>query len=202
MTTIAGRRSLILAAGLALLAPMLVSPAPAAGAGRAAPAETVVGIWPPAQRAAARALIEKYGRPAQYDSHALAWFNNGIWKRTVIFRRSPYRGKARDKDFLQQSVGYIVPADKIAALKRFDPRLDVSQTAGEMTFTSDREATNLLALNLADEIVTGRRSVASARAFFMRTSILAASGKSSPYRKDLRFGVDNSRYMTPGGSDR
>lgn len=202
MMIIGGRRARGLAAGSILVAALTLVPARPARAGKAAPPETVVEIWPPAQRAAARALIEKYGRPAQYDSHALAWFNNGIWKRTIIYRRGQTRGKNRDREFLQQTVGYIVPADKIAALTKFDQRLEVSQTAGEMTFTSDREATNLLALNLADEIVTGKRTVASARAFFLRTTILAAAGKSSPYRRDLRFGVDNARYMTPGGADR
>src|SRR6185312_4785591 len=59
----------------------------------------------------ARALIDKYGRPAQFDSNALAWFNNGIWKRTIVYRRGPIAGPNRDKQFLSQSVGYIVPAD-------------------------------------------------------------------------------------------
>ena len=202
MVIIGGRRVRGLAAGSVLVAALALVPARPALAGKAAPAETVVEIWPPAQRATARALIDKYGRPAQYDSHALAWFNNGIWKRTVVYRYGLRGGKHRDREFLQQTVGYIVPADKIEALKKFDQRLEVSQTAGEMTFTSDREATNLLALNLADEIVTGKRTVASARAFFLRTSLLSAAGKSSPYRRDLRFGVDNSRFMTPGGADR
>jgi len=202
MMTNGARRLLSLAGGLLLPVPAALGAAPQERTDKAAAPEVVVGIWPAAQRATARALIDKYGRPAQYDSHALAWFNNGIWKKTVIYRRSPLQGPNRDKEFLQQSVGYIVPADKIAALKKFDKRLEVSQTAGEMTFTSDREATNLLALNLADEIVTGKRTVASARAFFMRTTVLAAAGKSSPYRRDLRFNVDNNRYMTPGGADR
>ena len=184
----------LLLAGLALL--------PSAMAGEPATPETVVTIWPAAPRAVARALIEKYGLPEQYDSHALAWFNNGVWKRTIVYRFSPRKDKNHEHEFLQQTVGYIVPADKMEALKKFDRRLEVSQTAGEMTFTSDREATNLLALNLADEIVTGKRTVASARAFFLRTTVLAAAGKSSPYRRDLRFDADNSRYMTPGGADR
>lgn len=202
MIDIGARRIRGLAAGLALLAAPAFAAARGVRGEKAASPEVVVGIWPAPQRAAARALIDKYGHPEQYDSHALAWFNNGIWKRTVVYRKGPLPGPNRDKQFLQQTVGYIVPADKIAALKKFDKRLEVSQTAGEMTFTSDREATNLLALNLADEIVTGKRTVASARAFFMRTTVLAAAGKSSPYRKDLRFNVDNSRYMTPGGADR
>ena len=202
MEIIGGRGIRSLAAGVALLVPLLLASVGSARAGGAAAPETVITIWPPAQRAAARALIEKYGRPAQFDSDALAWFDNGIWKRTIVFRKGLRRARGRDKDFLQQTVGYIVPADKVAALKRFDSRLEVSQTAGEMTFTSDREATNLLALNLADEIVTGKRSVASARAFFTRTTLLAVSGKSSSYREKLRFGVDNSRYMTPSGADR
>lgn len=201
---IIGRRGIrSLAAGLGLLA--LIAFASTGTARAAAPAtpETIIRHWPAAERAAAGALIEKYGRPAQFDRHALVWFNNGSWKRTIVYRKGLHRAaKGPDTDFLQQTVGYIVPNDKIAELKRFDSRIEVTPSAGELTFTSDREATNLLALNLADEIVVGKRSVAGARAFFAKTSRLAASGKSSPYSDKLRFDADNARYMTPTGADR
>ena len=197
------RRWIRCLAGAGLLALAVRAPAGAALVRKPATPEAVIRTWPAAQRAVSRALIEKYGPPGQYDAHALAWFNNGPWKRTVVYRKGRRRSaRGTYRDFLQQTVGYIVPDDKIAALRKFDRRLEVSPTAGELSFTSDREATNLLALNLADEIVVGKRSVAGARAYFAKSARLAASGKSSPYRERLRFGVDNSRYMTPTGGDR
>jgi hypothetical protein len=190
------------AAGLALLA-LLVWPATKiAHAAAAQTPESIIRSWPVAERAAAGAMLAKYGPPSQFDRRALVWFNTGNWKRTIVYRQPLHHSaKAPGKDFLQQSVGYIVPDDKINLVKRFNSRLEVSPTAGELTFASDSEATNLLALNLADEIVVGKRSVAQAREFFAKTSRLAASGKSSAYMDGLRFDIDNNRYMTPTGAD-
>jgi hypothetical protein len=188
-------------AGFGLLALAAFAP-PRTVAGGALGAEAVIRNWPVPSRVTAEAMIGKYGPPDQFDRHALAWFNNGNWKRTIVFRKSPPRSaRLPGKYFLQQTIGYIVPNDKLAALKKFDRRLEVSQTAGELTFASNSEATNFIALNLADEIVVGKKNVAQAREAFAKTTRLAASGKSSPYQKGLQFDVDNTRYMTPTGAD-
>lgn len=192
------------AASLGLLT-MLIW-ASAADKPKAAPAgtpEDVIMRWPPRSRNAAGLLLEKYGRPDQYDRNTLVWFNNGEWKRTIVRRRVQHPDPAVVRtDFLEQTIGYMVPSDKLADLKRFNPRLEASQTAGELTFASDSEEKNRLALNLADEIVTGRRGVADARAVYLKTSRLAASGKSSPLLESLQFEADNTRVMTPTGADR
>jgi hypothetical protein len=46
---------------------------------------------------------------------------------------------------------------------------------------------NFLALNIADEIIRGRRDVRGAIAFYRRTLDLAAAGKTSPYMTRLLF---------------
>ena len=193
-----------IASRIGLLAFILCAATGAARAADAAPAtpEAIIRTWPAREKAAAGAMLEKYGKPSQFDRHTLVWFNNGTWKRTIVYRKDLHPSKSMpDKDFLQQTIGYIVPNDKLADLKRFNKSLEVSTTAGELTFTSDKEATNLLALNLADEIVVGKRTVGDARAFFAKTSRLAASGKSSPYTEALHFDVDNTRFMAPTGAD-
>ena len=202
MKTITRPGSRSLTAAFGLLAVLVCAAIGTALAAAPATPQSIIRSWPEAERTAAGAMIEKYGKPSQFDHRALVWFNNGRWKRTIVYRNGLHRGgPARGKVFLEQSIGYIIPNDKLAELKRFDRRLDVSPTAGELTFTSDSEATNLLALNLADEIVVGKRSVADARAYFAKTSRLAASGKSSPYLDGLRFDVDINRYMSPTGGD-
>lgn len=163
--------------------------------------EQVIAQWPARQRALGRAMLEKYGRPNQFDQNSLVWFNNGFWKRTIVYRRPP-RGRAKAPEALQQTIAYLVPHDRIPALKTFDPALEVSPTAGEISYTSDSEAKNRLALNLADEVVTGRRTAAQARRFFDMTSRLSLSGKSSPYMDKLMFEVDNTRAVAPTGADR
>lgn len=184
--------------------------APSGEAGRraalSAPAESpeaVIARWPPRSRNAAGLLLEKYGRPDQYDRDTLVWFNNGEWKRTIVHRRVRHADPAVVRtDFVEQTIGYMVPTEKLADLKRFNPRLEASLTAGELTFASESEAKNRLALNLADEIVTGKRGVADARAVYLRTSRLAASGKSSSLLESLQFEADNTRVMIPTGADR
>lgn len=187
-------------------APAPKSAAPAPQSAVALPGETPESIimrWPPRSRNAAGLLLEKYGTPDQFDRNTLVWFNNGEWKKTIVRRNISHRDPTgKNKDYLEQTVGYLVPADKVADLKRFSPMIEVSATAGELTFASESESRNRLALNLADEIVTGKRGVADARALFLKTTRLAASGKSSPYLDALRFEVDNNRYMTPTGADR
>lgn len=172
--------------------------APQAAARPGETPEAIVKRWPKRARNTAALLLEKYGAPHQFDRDTLVWFNTGDWKKTVLRGA----GAAKNANYLEQTVGYLVPSDKIAELERFNPMIDVSLTAGELTFASDSEETNRLAVNLAEEIVTGKRNVADARAFYQRTARLAASGKSSTYLDKIQFDVDNARYMTPTGADR
>lgn len=175
--------------------PEQAAPQPASIRARTGPTpESIIKRWPARPRAAAVVLLEKYGRPDQFDEKSLAWFGNGEWKRTIV--------RPRAKGFLEQTVGYLAPQDKLPELKRFHPALETSPVAGEMTFASESEENNRLALNLADEVATGKRAPADARAAYLKTTRLALSGKSSPYLDRLQFEPDNTRVMIPTGADR
>ncbi len=61
-----------------------------------------------------------------------------------------------------------------------------------------------IALNLADEVATGKRTEREAREFFDKTAALSAAGKTSPYTRMLlfkpyRFGPERSKGA--GGVD-
>jgi hypothetical protein len=150
--------------------------------------ETTIRDWPPLARAQARAMIEKYGEPQAFGPRALVWRRNEPWDVTAVFNHTWVHSEAnQDKDFLKQAIGYVVPQDKADELRRFDPRLTFNLDTNELAFQSDSEATNFLALNLADEIITGRRSVENARDFFRKTEALEMSGKSSNYLNGFLF---------------
>jgi hypothetical protein len=157
---------------------------------------TATRSWPHERRAAALDMIARYGRPGQYDRESMVWFNKGDWKRIIVRRR------AAGGRFIEEAIGYLVPSSKIGDLKRFSPALEVSATAGELIFRSDSEKKNRLALNLADQVVTGKLTPEAARAEYVRTLKLTRSGKSSPSVERLLFDVDNQRHMTPTGADK
>jgi hypothetical protein len=160
--------------------------------------EIAIKEWPDYARSTARAMIEKYGEPNRFSDEALVWYNNAPWQKTVVYREAwPHFAGMRDKDYLVQTIAYQVPSEKVDALKRFDMRLDVDQTAGELSSRSESESMNFLALNLADEIINDRRSVEDARDFYQETDELSASGKSSPYLQGFLFELQNDRSSSP-----
>jgi hypothetical protein len=160
--------------------------------------ETIIKDWPERARSIAQVMIEKYGEPNRFGRDSLVWYDNTPWQKTVVYREAwPHYVAIRDKDYLEQTIGYQVPNDKVVALKRFDKRLDVNQVSGELSSRSESESLNFLALNLADEIVNEGRSVEDARDFYDRTARLAQAGKSSEYLRGFLFNVYNDKSSLP-----
>jgi hypothetical protein len=157
-----------------------------AGAAYLVSAQEVIKDWPQLPQMLAMAMLEEYGEPSLMEEDALVWLNNGPWLRTIVYRTAQYHASAApDKDYLQQIIGYGIPAGKVSDLKLFDKRIEVYPTEGELSSCSDSERSNYLALNLAHEIIRGKKSARDARKFYDRTSRLAAAGKSSPYTEGL-----------------
>lgn len=162
-------------------------------------AEKAINGWPERAKLAARATIEAYGQPDEAGADALVWRNNGPWKRTVVYRRAwPRAQSGEDKNYLENTVAYRLRASRAEDAVRFDSKVDADPKFKELSSRSESEAMNFLTLNLAHEVVVGRRSPEDARRFGARIARLAASGKSSPYLEKLLF-----RTMTDinGGID-
>ena len=158
----------------------------------------MIQIWPGRPRSTARALIAKYGEPSRFSDNDLVWFKNGPWKKTVVYRSAP-QGFMHAKDILEQSINYVVPDAKIAALKSFDGRIKFDKTNKELSSRAENENMNFLAMNLADEIVNDKRSPDEARDFYRKTLKLSESGKSSAYTDGFLFplSVDQSSLQNP-----
>lgn len=156
-------------------------------------AETAIADWPRRSRGEARVLIAKYGEPNAFDAGKLVWYKNGPWRRTVVYRKAPHRFMGyHSRDILEQSIEYLVPDDKIAALKRFDGRVRFDKASGQLSSRAENENLNYLALNLVDEIVSDKRDAGEAREFYRKTVKLAGSGKTSAYMEGFLFPL-NSR---------
>ena len=173
-------------------------PPPTEGTVASQTPETVILKWPEGARLTAGVMIAKYGEPTRWSEGALVWIANGPWEKTVVYRTAwPHFVGKRDKDYLEQTTAYKVPNGKIEDLMRFDRRLEVDAGRGMLSSRSESEAMNFLAVNLADEIATGKRSVEDARDFYTRVESLSKAGKSSAYTEGLLFPspVDSNRRI-------
>lgn len=149
--------------------------------------EAITG-WPTLAQRTALLMMERYGRPDAVAEDALVWRGNGPWLKTTVHSRAlTRRSYRRDVDFLENTVRYDVPRRLREDLARFDPGLSWNAARGELSSRAESEELNMLALNLADEIVTGVRGLDDAVAVRERILRFSASGKASPYLRGLRF---------------
>lgn len=165
-------------------------------------AQGVVSAWPETTKKAARALIDKYGQPDEVSDTGLAWNDKDRWARVAVFRDARRNAVGlKHEDFVENTVRYRVPKNMIVNLASFDKTLYIDPDRGTLSARGSSEENNTLTLNLADEIVKGKRDVASAKSFFKTLMTESMTGKSSQYGDKLMFSpspVEEFQPITPG----
>lgn len=145
----------------------------------------VIAAWPIVSRLTAGFLIEKYGAPNVVSPAELTWVDNAPWKKTMVHKEGLLRSAPRR--IVHQTVGYDVPKGKLAALEAMDMGLKADRGRKELSAAGESEEANFLALNLANDVISGRMDVQDAKDAYGRTLALSAAGKSSPYTEGLAF---------------
>ncbi len=136
----------------------------------------------------ANAMVEKYGPPTRIESKRMVWENRGPWKRISVWDKLDFHQTLHAAHNLENTIAYYpVPQDKREALRAFDARVTVSEDGTELSAFSFDEEYNYLALNLADEIIRGARTVPEANEFYAATVRLSMAGRASPYMRRLLF---------------
>lgn len=147
-----------------------------------------VSGWPKASQEAARTIIEKYGNPDEATATMLVWYNNGPWAKTIIFKEEfPHDFPMPHTDVMQQWVSLKVPEGKVDNLFEYDGSVVVERTPGMVSARCDEEGANFLALNLAYDIINGKRTVNDARDYYTRAIKEMGTGKTDPYMTKLNF---------------
>ncbi len=187
------------AAAAARLAPATAQEATPAGTSVSQPAfDEIVGMWPDVPREVAQTVKEKYGLPQEATASRLIWFANGPWKRTILYRDVVQHDfPMPHPDLLEMVIDYQVPPDKFDELAQYDGSVIVERTKGEISARCDKEEMNLLAINLANDIVTGKRSVEEARTFYAETAMAFMNGQSDPYVEAFQFEVPQQGTADP-----
>lgn len=150
--------------------------------------EQVIADWKSKPRDVARTMLKKYGAPQEITEQRLVWHNNGPWKRTELINEEiDHRFPLPHKDMLLQVVNYQVPPDRFDELAQYDGSVIAERTRGELAARCDKEAANILALNLAHEIASGDRSVEDAKKAYTEQIIAMAKGEPAPLTQKLNF---------------
>jgi predicted outer membrane protein len=154
--------------------------------------------WPARPRLAIQEMMSKYGDPVETSSEAVIWHNEGPYKRIMVTKQEiPHDFPMPHMDFLEHTVSYNVPTDKVDDLVAFDASMTVNKTAGEMSARCDLEGHNVLTLNIARDIINGTRSVEQARTFFGQNVADDFGGKHPAYVEKLQFTPPTENVLFP-----
>lgn len=152
--------------------------------------EDIVEDWPRYSRKTARGLLEKYGPPDEATTSRLVWYDTGPWKRTILHRSGPlHEFPVPHRDYLEQHIDYGVPPGKFDDLARYDGSVLASRTRGELGATCHEEGANVLAVNLAHEIVTDQKTVEEAREAYAKIMAKGKAAGSPDYMESFQFEV-------------
>ncbi len=160
--------------------------------------QAILRYWPPAARAAAQDMIARYGLPDDPAQYTMIWTNAGAWRRIMVVRReTPHDFPVKHSDVLAQTISYRVPLDKVSDVLSFDGSITISRTRGELTSHCQTETMNILALNLVNDIVTGKKTWRQARALFGQSLREAETRPQAPVK--FAFPMPTETAADPDG---
>ncbi len=151
-----------------------------------------ITTWPKASQMAVKEMTDKYGKPDVMGDEMVAWMNKGNWKTIHVNKmESKHSFPIEHTDMMEQCISYKVPVSKMDDLGKFDGSVTFDRTQGMMCARCDVEANNILALNLANDIVTGKASHKAARRMFGDIVKEKMNGGNPLYMQKLTFAPHN-----------
>lgn len=147
-----------------------------------------VSNWPQAAKLAVDEITAKYGQPDGVTEDELTWHKKGEFEKICITKNeTKHSFPIEHTDMLQSTIRYDVPEDKMDDLGKFDGSITFDRTQGTMSARCDKEANNFLALNLAHDIIIGKKTTASARKTFADIIKFKTNGGNPLYMAKLTF---------------
>jgi hypothetical protein len=144
--------------------------------------------WPQDQRDVAEEIIKEYGEPDEATPTRLIWLNRKRWKEIIVSKEgNQHNFPFPHLDIVESITEYQVPADKCSNLEEFDGSVTVRRTQGFISARCHDEQANLLAINLANDIITGKQTVNGAREAYVDAMIDFRAKGSTPYMSELQF---------------
>lgn len=93
---------------------------------------------------------------------------------------------------LGQTVEYKVPAEKVGEIAKFDGSIIIDRTRGDLTVHCNSEQMNINLLNLAHDIVIGRKTAQEARQALLNATNGMRIGWPEPDTEEIHFATHTS----------
>jgi hypothetical protein len=90
-------------------------------------------------------------------------------------------------DYLEHTISYQVPLDKVNDVLALDGSMKIYRVGGELSARCDLESNNILTLNLAADVASGKKTVDEARKAFGDIVMQRTLGKNPSYALALQF---------------
>lgn len=149
--------------------------------------------WPEASQKAAKEMEAKYGKPNGATSDMLVWNNNGVWLKTIVYKKEMKHDFPKPHtDVVEQWVNYRVPMNDYCKLAAYDGSVTANRTNGTISARCDKEAMNFLALNLANEMIKNNKTSDQAREDYAKDAMAFMEGKKPSSTQKLNFNSDPS----------
>ena len=140
-----------------------------------------IADWPEVAKKAFKEMQAKYGHPQGATPTRIVWTDKGPFREIILLNEAiDHDFPKPHKDCLEHVVNYDVPKEKVGELAQFDGSIIVDRTRGTLSARCDSEAHNLVALNLAHDIITGKKSVEEARKAYTKGAEMEMAGKPLP----------------------
>jgi len=148
--------------------------------------------WPETSRIAAANMQEKYGNPDEVTDNMLIWNENGEWLKTIVHKKEIAHDFPKPHtDVLEQCINFKTPLEKYNELAMYDGSITVNRTKGTLSSCCDLEAMNILALNLAHDIIKGDKSAEQARLVYGEIALSYIKKEKPEYTQGLNFSNDH-----------
>ncbi|MCE9537639.1 MAG: hypothetical protein K8R85_00250, partial [Bacteroidetes bacterium] len=148
--------------------------------------------WSDASKMAVMMMKKSYGEPVAKTADMMMWNSTGQWKKTVVYAKEfKHDFPMPHTDVMQQWIDYKVPQEKFSDLAKYDGSVVCNRTNGEISARCDKEGANFLAINLANDIITGKKDVKNARDFYAKSIKEMINGGKPEYMQKLVFNVAN-----------
>jgi YHS domain-containing protein len=148
-----------------------------AGAASAPSIDAAVASWPAPVRAEVVRLAEKYGPPKETAAARIVWEDGEPFARVVVHK---------DGAAVEQTLRHRLEPAQAERLASFH-HVKVDVAKGEVTARHASESLNLVALNLAQDVATGAKTVDQADARWAELEKAVKAGKTPPESQRLAF---------------
>lgn len=144
--------------------------------------------WPYLSQIAAQQMIKRYGEPTESTSSTMSWHHVSPYKRIVVYREQvPHNFPLPHEDVIEHVISYKIPTTKVAEIIKFNGSIKFDRTRGEISARSENEAMNLLALNMAYDIVKNKKDYTDARSAYGKLEIDYLNGNRNLFTQSLQF---------------